>query len=83
MSANMLDMWAKGRSGYQIKVANAMDTAALNLALRPRNSKLTKEDVRYIRSHPDKSSIALSEELGVSDQCILDVRSGKTWASVV
>lgn len=49
---------------------------------RKRSAKLDPELVRYIRARPDLTTIALAEELGVTNQCISNVRTGRTWGSV-
>jgi hypothetical protein len=44
-------------------------------------AKLTVSQVHYIR-RSDRSSCQLAHDLGVSDQCILNVRAGRTWKNV-
>lgn len=43
-------------------------------------SKLTREDVAYIRAHADETNRGLAAVLGVSRQAVYDVRAGRTWA---
>lgn len=45
------------------------------------NSKITEDDVRYIRTS-DKSSSKLSAELGIDSSTIRDIRRRKTWRHV-
>lgn len=78
---NMQDMHAKGRSYWRRRKAAEMDAAAAGLDLRPRNAKLTEAEVRHIRASP-KTTLALADELGVTNQCISDVRRGRTWQNV-
>lgn len=42
-------------------------------------SKLTLEQARYIKAHPEKRLIDLAEEFGLSPNCIRGVRIGRTW----
>ena len=79
---NMQDMWRKERSGWQQRAATAMDANAANLPqLRRGITKLNEEAVRYIRES-DKTTLALAEEFGVTNQCISNVRTRRTWANV-
>ena len=76
---NMADMIAKGRSPAQIRAAIEMDTAAATLSHpTKRAAKLTPDDVEYIRNST-KTTIALANELGVTNQCISNIRVGRTW----
>jgi hypothetical protein len=78
---NHADMVAKERSGRQRRAIAEMDAAGGSLGSRPRAAKLTPEDVRYIRRSA-KTTLALAEELGVTNQCVSNVRTGRTWRDV-
>ena len=43
------------------------------------NTKLTREQVEYIRAHPEKTYRGLAAELGVTTGAIRGVRKGLTW----
>lgn len=43
-------------------------------------TKLTLDQVAYIRAHPEKTYRGLAQELGVTTGAISGVRGGKTWA---
>ena len=45
-------------------------------------AKLRREDVCYIKSHPQYTRNELAEMFGVSAQTISDIRKGKTWRTV-
>ena len=47
---------------------------------RNHRTKLTEDDVRFIRAHPERAYLDLAAELGVTHGAISGVRSGKTWA---
>lgn len=64
---NMRDMAAKGRSG--------------GTPPRPPQTKLTEDQVRYVRSSP-LTRRELAAELGVSMSNIKMIRTGKTWRAV-
>lgn len=57
--------------------ADAMDSKAG--ALQRRGTKLTAEQVRYIRASSDRTLQSLADELGVTNQCISNIRHRKTW----
>lgn len=78
---NMADMMSKGRSAPQRRAAALMDDAAANLGKRSHLAKLTAAHVRYIRTSA-KTTVALAEELGVTNQCVSAIRRRKTWAHV-
>ena len=79
---NMQDMWRKGRSGTQKRIAAEMDLAAMSLA-KPRRgaTKLSEDLVRYIRT-TDKSTADLARELEVTWACIDNVRKNRVWRDV-
>lgn len=86
---NMADMVRKGRAKWQggawfehldpVVVAAQMDDAAAKLGRG--STKLTADLVRYIRQS-SKTTLALAEELGVTNQAISSVRTGRTWKHV-
>ena len=79
---NRADMIAKGRTAKQIAAALDMDNSAAELGdFRTGNTKLTIEDIRYIRSSL-KTSTTLADELGVTNQCISNIRLGRTWRGI-
>lgn len=80
-SENMIDKVQKGRTAYQRRVVAHMDGMAASLSLPSRNSKLTEQQVRYIRTS-GKTTIALADELGVTNQCISNVLTGRTWRHI-
>lgn len=45
-------------------------------------AKLKRENVTYIKSHPEMSRNELAEMFNVSPRTITDIRSGKTWKTV-
>jgi hypothetical protein len=49
---------------------------------RHHRSKLSEDDVRYIRANPDKPLRELGRELGVTMQCVWAVRHHRKWAHV-
>ena len=49
------------------------------IGVRNGNHRLTVEQVRYIRAHPQKTYRELAAELGVSTGAIFGVRKGLTW----
>lgn len=71
---NIADMFAKGR-GHLPTPANPA------FGERHHGHKLTAETVRYIRAS-SKTTIELSDELGVTNQCVSNVRTGRTWRHV-
>ena len=42
-------------------------------------AKLRKDDVQYIREHPELSRKELSQKYGVSPHTISDIRNGRSW----
>lgn len=46
-------------------------------------SKLTEEQVRFIKSHPELGHKAIGDMFGLSLNCIRSVRIGRTWAHIV
>jgi hypothetical protein len=70
-SDNMRDMVAKGRKrgGAPLGEAN------------PR-SRLTAEQVRYVRSRSKSERLLLARELNVSASCIDHVQAGRSWQSL-
>lgn len=68
---NTEDMISKGRHKYIVQKGELSN-----------NSKLTTQDVLYIRSQPLKTHAALARELGVGTTCIRSVRNGRTWSHV-
>ena len=80
MSENRADMIAKGRSAQQQRAATALDASALQIGRnRHHAAKLNSKLVCYIRSST-KTTIDLADELGVTNQCISNVRTGRTWS---
>ena len=47
------------------------------------NRKLTADDVRFIRAHPEISSKKLAKEYGTSDVTIQNVRNNKYYRGIV
>jgi hypothetical protein len=45
-------------------------------------SKLTEDDVRYIRSHMEVSNIELGKLFNVSCSCISAVKNYRSWKNV-
>lgn len=76
---NMRDMWIKGRSGHQQRIARDMDARALELV--PGNRKLSDDDVRAIRSSSETTS-NLARQFGVSWTLIDNVRQRKARTAV-
>lgn len=46
------------------------------------NSKLTEEDVRYIKNNKMSSAASMAKKFNVSTTCILNILKGKTWINV-
>lgn len=66
---------------------NAYDSvdAGTHVCLQGENnpsSKLTWDDVRYIRSHPEESQRKLARKFGVSQPAVWQVRNNIKWNSV-
>lgn len=78
---NMIDRSYKEAVRKQIIAEQDMDEAAGRLNGSKR-AKLSEEDVRRIRTSK-KTTIALAEEMGVTNQAISNVRTGRTWSSIV
>ena len=45
-------------------------------------SKLTEEQVRFIKSHPELGHKAIADMFGLSPNCIRGVRIGRTWRHI-
>lgn len=45
-------------------------------------AKLKREEVSYIKAHPEMTRKELAEMFNVSPRTITDIRSGKTWKTV-
>ena len=45
-------------------------------------AKLTREQVSFIKRHPDMSRKELAEKFNISPRTITDIRQGKTWKTV-
>jgi hypothetical protein len=46
-------------------------------------SKLTEENIRYIRNNPDKKmGIELSKQFGVSENCIIDIKKFRSYKDI-
>jgi hypothetical protein len=43
-------------------------------------SKLTEEQVRFIKNNPDKGNTEIARLFGLSVNCIRGVRIGRTWS---
>lgn len=75
---NVADAINKGRI---LKHHSGKPARALRPHANGRGGKLTADRVRYIRASA-ATGLELAAELGVSDQCIYNVRSGRTWRHV-
>lgn len=67
-SENILEAFAKGRKYAPIYKGEA----------NPR-SKITAEQARFIKAHPELPHTELARLFGVSPNCIRGVRIGRTW----
>jgi hypothetical protein len=47
------------------------------------NTKLTEDDVRFVKSHPKLTAVALAKKFGCSDATIHSIRQERTWTDVV
>ena len=45
-------------------------------------AKLSRENVAYIKSHPEKSRNELAKMFNISPHTISDIRTGRTWKTV-
>ena len=72
---NMADCMARGRQ------RRGLPGAITARGARHGKARLNAAKVRYIRS-ADASNTDLAAELGVTNQCISSVRTGRTWAHV-
>ena len=45
-------------------------------------AKLTREQVSFIKHHPEMSRKELAEKFNISPRTITDIRQGKTWKTV-
>jgi len=55
---------------------------SIRTGLCKRREKLTKEDVLYIKAHPEVTCKKLSENFGVNATTIGHVRRGDTWKNI-
>lgn len=85
---NTADMIAKGRAAWQgwghpekrAVVDAQMDESALEIGSGRR--KLTDDAVRFILSSPDRTLQSLADQLGVTNQCVSNIRQRKTWRHI-
>jgi hypothetical protein len=70
-SENIKDAITKGRKF--VPAASGIDN--------PR-SKLTEEQVRFIKAHPELGHKAIGDMFGLSPNCIRGVRIGRTWTHI-
>jgi hypothetical protein len=63
-SQNCLDKWKHGTA---------------QVGSRNNRAVLTEDDVRYIRSNPDKTGVQLAKELGKPKSAVYQMRTGRSW----
>lgn len=80
------NLWPKGKGNYAIdlKDGNCMNINRSNLVIteqKPRNSKLSKEEVTEIKKLIDKETplAHIAKTYGVSDMQICRIKSGENW----
>lgn len=84
----------QGKKGYsnglgkltKEEICNISSNAGI--ANRNKNSKLTPEDIRYIRKvfiayHPEFGIVPLSKKYGVSESCMRCIIKGRTYKDIV
>jgi hypothetical protein len=47
------------------------------------NTKLTEDDVRFVKTHPEWTAVALAKKFACSDATIHSIRQERTWSDVV
>ena len=74
----------KGTQSENIKEAIAKRRKFVPSAKGEENpkSKLTEEQVRFIKSHPELGHKAIADMYGLSPNCIRGVRIGRTWTHI-
>ena len=74
----------KGTQSENIKEAIAKRRKFVPVAKGEQNpkSKLTEEQVRFIKSHPELGHKAIADMYGLSPNCIRGVRIGRTWTHI-
>lgn len=70
-SENIKEAYDKGRKKPNKKFGEASG-----------KSKLTEEQVRFIKSHPELGHKAIADMYGLSPNCIRGVRIGRTWTHI-
>jgi DNA-binding XRE family transcriptional regulator len=61
---------------------HALENGLMMIEERHPMAKLTREDVAYIKSHPEMSRNNLAKMFNISPHTITDIRNGKTWKTV-
>lgn len=61
---------------------HALENGLMMIEERHPMAKLTREDVVYIKSHPEMARNNLAEMFNISPHTITDIRNGKTWKTV-
>ena len=74
----------KGTQSENIKEAIAKRRKFVPVAKGEENprSKLTEEQVRFIKSHPELGHKYIGDMFGLSPNCIRGVRIGRTWTHI-
>lgn len=67
-SENIQEAFDKGRKSLPVLSGTANG-----------KSKLTLEQVKFIRAHPEMQHLELAKLFGLSPNCIRGVRTGRTW----
>ena len=61
---------------------HALRNGMMRIEERHPMSKLKREDVAYIKSHPEVSRNNLAKMFNISSHTISDIRHGRTWKTV-
>jgi DNA-binding XRE family transcriptional regulator len=61
---------------------HALENGLMMIEEKHPMAKLTREDVAYIKSHPEMSRNNLAKMFNVNPHTITDIRKGKTWKTV-
>lgn len=74
----------KGTQSENIKEAIAKRRKFVPVAYGENSpkSKLTEEQVRFIKSHPELGHKSIADMFGLSPNCIRGVRIGRTWTHI-
>lgn len=61
---------------------HALKNGLMRIEERHPFAKLKREEVIYIKSHPEKTRKELAQMFNISENTIRDIRKGKTWKTI-